>query len=84
MDGKMLWFNEDEGFGFISGADGERISVDRSAFVAGDVPVGRCAGVPVRLSVTDGADGKLVAVDVSLVHESDPARARLRGHGRLR
>ena len=44
MQGKMLWFNIDKGFGFIRTEEDERLYVARSGFVDGHVPTERCAG----------------------------------------
>jgi hypothetical protein len=80
VNGKMLWFHEDKGYGFISTEDGERLYVDREGFLGGAAPVGRCAGLPVRLDVSEQG-GRRVAVQVSLVNEAVPRRARRRGRG---
>jgi cold shock CspA family protein len=73
----MLWFDEAKDYGFIRTEEGERVYVDRDGFVDGAAPVGRCAGRPVELSV-DERDGERFAVDVSLVSEQPPRRARRR------
>lgn len=67
----MLWFDEAKDYGFILTDDGERLYVDRAAFVDGAAPVGRCAGRPVELRVEERS-GKRIAVDVSLVHDEAP------------
>jgi cold shock CspA family protein len=77
MKGTMLWFDEAKDYGFVLSGDGERLYVDRDGFVDGAAPVGRCAGRPVNLSVVE-RDGEKVAVDVSLVTEESPRRARRR------
>jgi hypothetical protein len=76
----MLWFNEAKDHGFIRTEDGERLYVDRDGFVGGAPPEGRCAGLPVRLRVGDH-DGERTAVDVSLVVDEPPRRARRRSSG---
>jgi cold shock CspA family protein len=83
MNGTMLWFNEAKNHGFIRTEDGERVYVDRDGFVDRAAPVGRCAGLPVSLTVAE-RDGEPIAVDVSLVVEDAPRRARRRSSGRLR
>ena len=77
MNGTMLWFNETKDFGFILTEDGERLYVDRDGFVGRAAPVGRCARLPVHLSVSE-RDGRRIAVDVSLVSEEVHRRARRR------
>jgi hypothetical protein len=74
----MLWFNEVKGFGFIRTESGERLQVDRGGFVDSAAPVGRCAGLPVNLTVAE-RDGERIAVAVSLVVDKAPRRARRRG-----
>jgi hypothetical protein len=77
LNGTMLWFNEAKNYGFIRTEDGERLPVDRDGFVDDAAPVGRCAGRPVRLTIHERA-GERIAVDVSLVVEEPPRRARRR------
>ncbi len=77
VDGKMLFFNEEKDYGFIRTADGERIAVNRASFVDGQAPVGSCAGLPVRLTPTETAEGR-IAVDVSMIVEPEHGRARRR------
>lgn len=81
MNGKMLWFDEKKRSGFLLTDDGERLRVDGDAFVDGAAPVGRCAGLPVTLGVSE-RDGERVAVDVALVFEAAPRRARRRSGSR--
>jgi hypothetical protein len=76
----MIWFNEAKNYGFIRTEDGERLQVERDGFVGGAAPVGRCAGLPVKLTVGDH-DGERIAVDVTLVTEEAPRRARRRSSG---
>ena len=77
MNGTMLWFDEAKDYGFIRTEDGERLYVDRDGFVERAAPVGRCAGLPVRLTVSE-QDGGRSAVDVSLVPDEPHGRARRR------
>lgn len=73
----MLWFNEAKAYGFILTEEGERLYVDRDGFVERAAPAGRCARLPVRLTVSE-RDGKRIAVDVSRVPEEPHGRARRR------
>ena len=76
VKGAMLWFDEAKDYGFILTDQGERLYVDRNGFV-GAAPTGRCARLPVELSIGE-RDGKRIAIDVSLVSEEPPRRARRR------
>ena len=77
MNGTMLWFNEVKDYGFILTDEGERLYVDRDGFVGRAAPVGRCARLPVYLTVSE-REGRLIAVDVSLVPDEVRRRARRR------
>jgi hypothetical protein len=77
VKGTMLWFNEAKDHGFILTEAGERVYVDRDGFVERAAPVGRCARLPVRLTVSE-RDGMRIAVDVSLVCDEQHGRARRR------
>lgn len=77
LKGRMLWFDEAKDHGFVLTDDGERLRVDRDGFVDGAAPVGRCARRPVNLSISE-RDGERIAVDVSLVPDDSPRRARRR------
>ena len=80
MRGRMLWFNEEKGFGFIRTEDGERLYVDRTGFEPAGPPVGRCAEKPVSF-VREPADveGGYRAVRVALGEEQTASgRARRR------
>jgi hypothetical protein len=77
VNGAMLWFNESKDYGFILTEEDERLYVDRDGFVDRGAPVGRCAGLPVHLTVKE-CDGRRMAVDVSLVPEKQQRRARRR------
>jgi cold shock CspA family protein len=80
LSGKMLWFDERRDHGFIFTDDGERLYVHRDGFVDG-APVGRCAGLPVRLEIGE-RDGERAAVNVTLLPEAQHGRARRRTGGR--
>jgi hypothetical protein len=80
VNGEMLWFDEAKDYGFIRTEDGERLYVERDGFVAGAAPVGRCAGLPVRLSIGK-RDEQRIAVGVTLVTKDAPRRARRRVSG---
>jgi hypothetical protein len=80
VNGEMLWFDEAKDYGFIRTEDGERLYVERDGFVGRAAPVGRCAGLPVRLSIGE-RDGERIAVDVTLVIQDAPRRARRRVSG---
>lgn len=77
VKGAMLWFDEAKHYGFVLTEAGERLRVERDGFVDGAAPVGRCARRPVNLSVGE-RDGERIAVDVSLVPDESPRRARRR------
>jgi hypothetical protein len=77
----MLWFDESKDHGFLLTEDGERLYVDRDGFVDRAAPVGRCARLPVELSVEE-RDGERIAVGVSLVAEEPRRRARRRSSRR--
>jgi cold shock CspA family protein len=77
VNGKMLWFNEDKGFGFIRTEYDERLYVARSGFATGEVPVGRCAGREVVFD-REVREGDTRAVNVVFPPDSNPRRARPR------
>jgi len=80
MEGTMLWFNVDKGYGFIRTEQEERLYVARSGFLPDHQPEPRCKGRQVRFERQAGT-GDARAVEVAFVVQSDPRRARLR-HGR--
>jgi hypothetical protein len=71
----MLWFNDEQDFGVIEAADGERLDVTGDDFAAGIRPVGRCRGTEVDFSVVEGDERHAAAV--SFVPEAAIRRARL-------
>jgi cold shock CspA family protein len=84
MQGTMLWFNLDKGYGFIRTEQDERLYVARSGFLAGHQPEPRCKGRVVSFERRAADDGTH-AVNVSFVAQREPRRARRRhaGGGRL-
>ena len=82
MQGKMIFFNEAEDFGYIRTDDDERLLVRRAGFVDA-APVGRCGGLDVEFSVRE-VDGEREAVEVLLVPEAEQRRARRRQSGMRR
>jgi cold shock CspA family protein len=77
MQGTMLWFNADKGYGFIQTEDDERLYVARDGFLVDHEPQARCKGREVSFNREVG-DGEIRAVDVSFVSRDEPRRARLR------
>jgi cold shock CspA family protein len=73
----MLWFNEEKGYGFIRTEHDERLYVEQSGFMPGNVPEGRCAGRDVTFE-RRVLEGETRAVDVFFPVAADPRRARLR------
>jgi len=77
MEGTMLWFNADKGYGFIKTEHDERLYVARSGFLPDHEPGGRCKGRHVTFE-RRVAEGDARAVGVSFVTRDDPRRARIR------
>ena len=77
MNGKMIWFNPDKGYGFIRSAQDERLYVTTSGFAEGNDPQSRCGGLDVAFERLVGDAGPQ-AVDVRYVTVTEPRRARLR------
>ena len=77
MNGKMLWFNAEKGFGFIRTEDEERLYVAQDGFEPGQVPAGRCAGRDVVFERVVDAGGAQ-AVNVAFPPETEIRRARRR------
>jgi cold shock CspA family protein len=73
MRGTMLWFNETKDLGALRTDDGDRIDVSGAAFLAGEKPLGRCAGKTVEFERGEAGIRRL-----AFVPESNPRRARLR------
>jgi len=64
VNGKMLWFNEAKGYGFIEAETGERVYVRGSAFLAGHTPIGRCKGLAVRFALESGEASAGACADI--------------------
>jgi cold shock CspA family protein len=80
MQGKMVWFNGEKGYGFIQTDDDERLAVTSSGFLPNEKPKqdARCAGRIVTFERRDD-EGEPHAVNVSFVPDGElPNRARLR------
>jgi cold shock CspA family protein len=77
MRGKMLWFNEEKGHGYISTDTGERLYVSEFGFTGGKAPRGRCAGLPVEFDIATNGEGRQ-AVESVLLEDDAPPRARRR------
>jgi hypothetical protein len=75
MRGTMIFFNEVKDHGAIRTEEGERLVLQRGGFLPGQAPVGRCAGLPVEFDVDD--DG--AAINISVLDDPNPRRARRRG-----
>ena len=81
MQGKMLWFNAEKGFGFIQTDHDERLYVASSGFLPDSLPNGRCAGRCVSFE-RQVREGDTRAVGVSFLADGEPRRARARhSHG---
>jgi hypothetical protein len=73
MRGTMLWFNDLKDVGALVTENGDRMHVSGSAFLAGERPLGRCAGRPVVFEHDEAGISGL-----AFVPDSNPRRARLR------
>ncbi len=80
MQGTMLWFNVDKGYGFIQPEEDERLYVERSGFLPDHEPAPRCKGQTVRFE-RDGDGDEPRAVNVAFVEDVEPRRARRRSRG---
>jgi hypothetical protein len=69
----MLWFNETKDLGALRTDAGDRIDVSGAAFMAGEKPLGRCAGRMVEFERSETGVSQL-----AFVTDSNPRRARLR------
>jgi cold shock CspA family protein len=77
MQGTMLWFNADKGYGFIQTEDDERLYVGRAGFATDHDPQPRCKGREVSFQ-REIAEGDARAVNVAFIERDEPRRARLR------
>jgi cold shock CspA family protein len=77
MEGSMLWFNVDKGYGYIQTDEDERLYVDSSGFAPGHEPPPRCKGAAVTFE-RQALEGDPRAVDVAFVVQDVARRARLR------
>ena len=77
MQGTMLWFNVDKGYGYIETEQDERLYVARSGFLPDNEPAPRCKGRAVRFE-RELVEGEACAVNVSFLMQPDPRRARIR------
>ena len=81
MRGTMIYFNEEKDVGYIRSDEGERVQVLRDNFLPGQAPVGRCNGLEVEFSLSDGG-AEPAALEVSVVEDDNPRRARRRSSRR--
>ena len=80
MQGTMLWFNVDKGYGIITTESDEKLQVVESGSSPGHKAEPRCKGKPVTFEREgEGEDAR--AVNVEFLPDPDPRRARMR-HGR--
>ncbi len=77
MQGRIVWFNLDKGFGFIRTETDERLYVARSGFVPDHTPTERVAGREVSFD-REVAEGDPRAVNVIFPVTAEPRRARMR------
>jgi cold shock CspA family protein len=78
MNGKMLWFNSEKGYGYLQTEADERLYVASDGWLPKEEPKARCAGRHVTFERQDDG-GDPCAVNVAFVPESElPNRARLR------
>jgi hypothetical protein len=71
--GTMLWFNEVKDLGALRTEDGTRIEVPGEAFLPGEKPHGRCAGLEIEFQVLTNQISGIAFVPVVA-----PRRARRR------
>jgi hypothetical protein len=71
--GTMLWFNEEKNVGALRTHEGDRMDVNGDSFLAGEKPLGRCAGRAVEFERAEAGVSRL-----AFVPDSNPPRARLR------
>jgi hypothetical protein len=71
--GTMLWFNQAKGVGALRTQEGDRVDLSEAAFLAGEEPLGRCAGRVVEFDRAEAGVSR-----ITFLTESTPRRARLR------
>jgi cold shock CspA family protein len=77
MQGTMLWFNLDKGYGFIHTEADERLYVARTGFQPGHEPKPRCKGQAVTFD-RHVASGDARAINVEFTQPPSQRRARTR------
>jgi CspA family cold shock protein len=77
MQGTMLWFNAEKGYGYIETEHAERLYVARSGFQLDHEPKQRCKGKDVSFDRVV-AEGDIRAVNVTFLEAAPQQRARLR------
>jgi cold shock CspA family protein len=77
MQGTIVWFNLEKGFGFIRTEDDERLYVASSGFVPDHMPTERVAGRVVSFD-REVAGGDPRAVNVIFPVAAERRRARMR------
>ena len=77
MEGTMIWFNVDKGYGFIRTEEDERLYVAQTGFLPDQQPEPRCKGKAVSFERED-TEGDPRAVNVTFLTQLDPRRARIR------
>lgn len=78
MEGSMLWFNVEKGYGYIQTDADERLYVASTGFLPGNEPKPRCKGAAVTFERDAVEGGEPRAVDVAFVVQDVARRARLR------
>jgi cold shock CspA family protein len=77
VEGTMLWFNLDKGYGFVQTEEDERLYVAGSGFLPGHEPRSRCKGRAVTFERQE-REGDTRAINLAFVTNPEPRRARLR------
>ena len=69
MTGKVKWFNNQRGYGFISGDDGKEVFVHWTGIVSDKKFKSIAEGQTVEFEITDGEKGKQ-AVNVTVIDDT--------------
>jgi CspA family cold shock protein len=77
VNGQMIWFNPEKGFGYIRTEEDERLFVETAGFAEGNDPESRGGGKDVAFERIVSNTGPL-AVSVRYVTVPEQRRARLR------